>query len=94
MAIEPGFRFIRPKEVDKILGISRAKREAMVREGMLPKPYSLGRRAVGFRSDEIEAVLLNFPRKESAYAHSGRRRNDRVIVMKRTKWPNGGKRKL
>ena len=70
MAIESGFRFIRPKELDKILGISRAKREAMVRDGLLPKPYSLGRRAVGFRSDEIEAALLDFPRKESAYAHS------------------------
>jgi hypothetical protein len=69
-----------------MLGISRAKREAMVRDGLLPKPYKLGRRAVGFRSDEIEVAMANFARIEDAYERSGRRSVGEVI-MRRTKFP-------
>jgi len=69
------FRFIRGKALDELFGISRAKRESMVRDGTLPKPYRLGKRCVAWRSDEIEEALANFARIEDAYADSEKRRS-------------------
>ena len=83
--LESIFRFIRAKELEKMLGISRAKREDMVRNGLLPKPYSLGKRCVAWRSDEIKEAMAAFARVDDAYARSGRRSTDGEIVYRRNK---------
>ena len=70
MVFQNAFRFIRPKELEKILGISRSRRQQMVREGSLPKPVRLGKRAIGWRSDEIEEAMANFARIHDAYEKS------------------------
>ena len=70
MTLQSGFRFMRPKEMRQRLGLSRSRIEAMVREGRLPLPYQLGKRAIGWRSDEVEAAIANFARIEDAYEKS------------------------
>lgn len=87
---ESNFRFIRARALEKMLGVSRSKREAMIRDGMLPKPYKLGKRCVAWRSDEVEAAMENFARVEDAYDRSGRRSTDSKIVYRRNKVKEGG----
>ena len=59
--VQTTFRFVRRKELlDLLGGISRSKLEAMVASGDLPQPYHLGKRAVGWRSDEVEHALSAF----------------------------------
>ena len=83
--METDFFFIRAEPLEKLLGVCRAKREAMVREGLLPKPYRLGRRMVAWRSDEVEEAMASFARIENAYERSGRRSVD-MVTMERTKF--------
>lgn len=66
--IRARFRFIRKKELCSILGVSRATLERYVAEGLLPKPRKLGKRIVGWRSDELEPVLVALPVVEDAYS--------------------------
>ncbi len=61
-------RFFNQKELLTMLGISRATFERNVAIGLLPKPIQVGKRAVRWRSDEIEACINNMPRLENAYA--------------------------
>ena len=82
---ERNYRFLRLKEMRQLLGLSRSRIEAMVREGILPKPYRLGKRAVGWRSDEVEKAMANFSRIDSAYAESGRKSVEKEIIIRRTK---------
>ncbi|MDL2314051.1 AlpA family phage regulatory protein [Desulfovibrio sp. OttesenSCG-928-C14] len=62
------FRFISKKEAYAMLGISRATFERMVAVGLFPKPFQVGKRAVRWRSDEVEAFIRSMPRLEDAYA--------------------------
>lgn len=65
------FHYVRRPAVQKACGgISRSKVEALVAEGVLPKPYKLGARTVAWRSDELEAALNAMPRIEDAYERS------------------------
>lgn len=66
--IRARFRFIRKKELCAILGVSRATLERYVAEGIFPKPRKLGKRIVGWRSDELEPVLIALPTVENAYS--------------------------
>ena len=48
---------LRRSELEKTLQISRSSIYAMMSEGTFPKPIKLGRRAVGWRSSDIEKWL-------------------------------------
>ena len=74
------FRFIRFPELQKMLGgVSRAKIERDVANGLLPRPYKLGKRMVGFESSELEESLASFQRvPEGSY-------RSHVHTNKRTK---------
>ena len=50
-------RIIKRKEVLKITGISSAQMYRNIKAGLFPSPYSLGRRAVGWKESEIAAWL-------------------------------------
>lgn len=62
------FRLISKKELCAKLGVSRATLERMVAVGILDKPVQVGKRAVRWRSDEVEAFISNMPRIDDAYA--------------------------
>lgn len=64
----PPIRLLSQKELLAMLGISRATFERNVAIGLLPKPIQVGKRAVRWRSDEIEECINNMPRLEDAYA--------------------------
>ena len=64
----PSFHLINKKELCYRLDVSRATFERMVAIGLLPRPIQVGKRAVRWRSDEVEACISNMPRLEEAYA--------------------------
>lgn len=67
-------RLLTKKEVCTMLGLSRATVERMTAIGMFPLPIQVGKRAVRWRSDEVEAFIASMPRVEDAYAcHFGRK---------------------
>lgn len=45
------------------LGTSRSALYAGVKSGRFPKPVQLGKRAVGWRDSEIQALLASLPKK-------------------------------
>jgi prophage regulatory protein len=50
-------QIMRRKDLEKRLGISRSSIYLMMSEGRFPKPIRLGRRAVGWRADDIQTWL-------------------------------------
>jgi len=50
-------QIIRRKDIEKRLKISRSSIYAMMSQGEFPKPVRLGRRAVGWKSTDIEKWL-------------------------------------
>ena len=50
-------RIMKRKEALKITGISCAQMYRNIKAGVFPRPYSLGRRAVGWKASEIAAWL-------------------------------------
>ena len=50
-------KILRRNEVEQIVGLSRSTIYAMMAEKTFPKPIKLGRRAVGWRSSDIEKWL-------------------------------------
>lgn len=50
-------QIMRRKDLEKRLGISRSSIYLMMSEGRFPKPIKLGRRAVGWRVDDIQTWL-------------------------------------
>lgn len=48
-----GERFIRPKEMSKIFGITTRNIKEMALRGDLPMPRQLGRRAIGWLASEV-----------------------------------------
>jgi len=50
-------QLIRRKDIEKRLKISRSSIYAMMSQGEFPKPVRLGRRAVGWKSTDIEKWL-------------------------------------
>jgi predicted DNA-binding transcriptional regulator AlpA len=67
------FHLLTKKEVYDTLGISRASFERGVSEGRYPLPLKVGKRAVRWRSDEVEACLSALPRMDDAYSRHGRK---------------------
>ena len=51
------FQILRRNEVEKATGLGRSTIYAKVAAGEFPSPMKLGRRAVGWRSDDIEKWL-------------------------------------
>ena len=64
------FRFIRRAELLKSLGICRTTLESLIAQGDFPAPYRLGKRAVAWRSTEVEAAMQAMPRLHDAYQRS------------------------
>ena len=51
-------RLYRRTTLEDMLGISRATTYRLMHEGNFPRPIKLGRRAVGWRYEDIEEWLL------------------------------------
>lgn len=66
------FQYIRKKKLCDLLGISRATLERSIATGDFPKPYSLGKRIVAWRDDEVMAHLNSLPRMDDAYSRHSR----------------------
>lgn len=54
-------RFIRPKELCKMLGISIPTLYRWDKKGILPPKREIGPNTVGYRSDEIQEFIENRP---------------------------------
>jgi prophage regulatory protein len=46
---------LRRKDIENQFGLSRSTIYAMIANGRFPKPVKLGHRAVGWRSDDLQA---------------------------------------
>ena len=51
-------QILRRRQLEEQLGLSRSAIYQMVADGLFPKPIKLGRRAVGWRADEVENWLI------------------------------------
>ena len=50
-------QILRRRQLEEQLGLSRSAIYQMVADGLFPKPIKLGRRAVGWRADDVENWL-------------------------------------
>ena len=50
---------LRRKQLEKQLNLSRSSIYKMIADGTFPKPIKLGRRAVGWRAEDVEKWLDN-----------------------------------
>ena len=57
---------LRRRELEQKLKISRSLIYAMMSEGTFPKPIKLGRRAVGWRSSDIDKWLKDMQEDQNA----------------------------
>ena len=57
--------FLRRKQVEEITGLSRSTIYAYVEAGTFPVPYKIGVRAVGWKTDEVEAWIKSRFRKST-----------------------------
>ena len=48
-------KILRRKDIENQFGLSRSTIYAMMANGRFPKPVKLGHRAVGWRSDDLQA---------------------------------------
>lgn len=62
------FKYLRKSELCEKLSISRSTLERYVAAGLLPKPYSLDKRAIAWRLDEIEEYLNSLSHIDDAYS--------------------------
>ena len=60
------FQILRRNEVEKATGLGRSTIYAKVAAGEFPSPMKLGRRAVGWRSDDIEKWLNDMQEDQNA----------------------------
>lgn len=51
-------KILRRTEIEEQLGLARSTIYQMVADGEFPKPVKLGRRAVGWRAEEVENWFL------------------------------------
>lgn len=51
-------KIFRLKELENRIGVKRSSIYKMMDEGLFPKPVRLGRRAVGWREEDIEHWLM------------------------------------
>ena len=51
-------RFYRRSTLEEMLGISRSTIHRLMEDGDFPRPIRLGRRAVGWKSEDIDDWLL------------------------------------
>lgn len=54
-------QILRYPDAVRVTGLSRKSIERRIRAGTFPRPVKLGTRAVGFRSDHIEAWIRERP---------------------------------
>ena len=50
-------QILRRRQLEEKLGLSRSSIYQMIADGLFPKPIKLGRRAVGWRAEEVEKWL-------------------------------------
>ena len=50
-------QILRRRQLEEKLGLSRSSIYQMIADGSFPKPIKLGRRAVGWRAEEVEKWL-------------------------------------
>ena len=60
-------KILRRTEVEQIVGLSRSTLYAMMAENTFPKPIKLGKRAIGWPDNVIEAWIEE--RKSGDYSH-------------------------
>ena len=60
------FQILRRNEVEKATGLGRSTIYAKVAAGEFPSPMKLGRRAVGWRSSDIENWLKDMQEDQNA----------------------------
>ena len=53
------FNVLRRKQLEKQLNLSRSSIYKMIADGTFPKPIRLGRRAVGWRAEDVQEWLDN-----------------------------------
>ena len=53
------FNVLRRKQLEKQLNLSRSSIYKMIADGTFPKPIKLGRRAVGWRAEDVQEWLDN-----------------------------------
>ena len=51
-------RYYRRPTVEEMLGLSRSTIYRMMQDGEFPRPVKIGRRAVGWSSEEIESWII------------------------------------
>ena len=54
-------RIMRPKEVCRVIGVSRSTLERWRRSGVFPTPQKLGPQVVGWREATVDEWLLDRP---------------------------------
>ncbi len=59
-------KIMRRPVVQQVTGLSRSTIYAMMAEGTFPRPVRLGRRAVGWRTDDISAWLESREQSDAA----------------------------
>ncbi|MGF6479571.1 helix-turn-helix transcriptional regulator [Paraburkholderia sp. JPY419] len=50
---------LRRKQVEQVVGLSRSTIYQRIKDGMFPRPVSLGGRMVGWRATDIELFLVD-----------------------------------
>lgn len=60
------FTILRRPDVEARVGLSRATIYAKMSDGTFPKPIRLSERAVGWRTDDIDAWLASRPTTNAA----------------------------
>ena len=63
-------RILRYPDVQRMTGLSRKTVERRLAAGDFPVPVRLGKRAVGFLSDEVQAWLKSQPRAKRSRAEA------------------------
>ena len=62
------FSYLSMKDLCKITSLSRSTIERNIADGTFPKPCLISKRAVRWRSDELENYLNRLPRIDDAYS--------------------------
>ncbi|PSU04732.1 AlpA family phage regulatory protein [Photobacterium ganghwense] len=56
---KPVTRFIKPTEMQRLLGVSRSTLYRGIRSGCFPTPIKLSENKIGWREDDFNAWLYN-----------------------------------
>jgi prophage regulatory protein len=66
-------RIIRPRDIESVTGLRQTRIRELEARGEFPQRVRISDRAVGWRSDEVEAWIESRPRAEDVPADTGAR---------------------